>query len=139
MDITSISVFGFSLFRIILWLLFLVFLWATARKIIIDQKNDDRSLEAILWSYKWRIFLTVILFFGAMFYTQNEAPYRPKTTITKTDPLLEERLREIDSAEPPVIGPAQGDLRDAENDDYSERNAAENAEARKKFEELAPD
>ena len=97
------------------------------------KKNLQKKIpdyESVFLSRKGRLIVVLCLVLAGVYYLQVESAYRPKTTVGKTNPALQERLREIDTAEAPVIKPAEGDLKDAENSNYSEKNK-KSAEATK--------
>jgi len=142
MDITGISVFGFALVKVVLWILVIVSAIAIYLRVTnqIDRARnplkivDDRHVVSwVLWSNKVLISLWVVFFAAAVIYSQMEMGYRPKTVIQPANPLLEERLRVYDEAPAPVIGEAKSDLRDAANEGYSERNREENQAAKEAF------
>ncbi|MDD9867989.1 MAG: hypothetical protein OXU73_01500 [Candidatus Campbellbacteria bacterium] len=149
MDITAISVFGFALIKVVLWLVVIVSAVAIWRRMAnqveqADPKMVDGSERAspvgdVLWSNKWCIGLWMVFFAAAIIYSQVEMGYRPKTVIQPANPLLEEQVREYDKAPTPEIGPAESDLRDAANEGYSERNQEQNEVARDEFMKLMQD
>lgn len=142
MDITALSVFGFSIVKLLIWLMVILFAIFVARKVI-KQANSEVVTEGnasqfgdVLWSNKGIIFLWVVVFFAAMFFSQMEAAYRPKTVVQPNNSGLQQELRKLDQAEKPKIDPAEGDTRDKANDGYSKRNREGNVGAREDFKKL---
>lgn len=140
MDATSISIMSFTLIKIALWFAVIGFAIALARKVIresdpesIDEGDESPKTSDVLWSNKLRIGMWFILFFAASFYSQSEMAYRPKTVVQPSNPMLKEQLRKLDRTVTPTILPAKGNKRDAVNTGYSERNRAQNENARKSF------
>lgn len=146
MDITGLSVFGFALVKVILWLVVVVFAIAIGRRVM-KQANPEDVAEGevapqvgdVLWSNKGRIGIWVVLFAATIIYTQVEMGYRPKTVVQPANPVLKEQLRELDQTAATEIGPAEGDQRDAANRDYSQRNREQNEAAREAFGKLPDD
>lgn len=142
-DITGISVFGFAMAKIILWLFVLLFALYIIRKVlnqvnpeVVDESVGAPSVNEVLWRNKVKICLWILFFFSAVIYSQVEMGYRPKTLIQPTNQVLENKISELDNTEIPELGPAEGDLRDAANQGYSQRNRDENKRSIEDFKEL---
>ena len=142
MDMTAIGVMVFALLKVAIWLGLIGLGIYLGRKIWLQLQlvpsQEGESVAPtehyqVFWHNRYHIGGWVMLFFAAVFFTQIEAAYRPKTVVQPDNPVLEQQLREIDRTAAPVIQPAQGDLRDAANANYSEQNAQDNASAREQF------
>ncbi len=146
---TGMSIFGFAMLKIVIWLGVLALAVALGRKLWREMSSasvdtDVTADEAVmvvawpevLWLNRYYIGGWALIFFAALFWSQVEMGYRPKTVIQPANPVLEMQLREIDRLPAPDIKPAEGDLRDRANQGYNERNVDENAAARKQFMEL---
>ena len=148
MDMTAIGVMFFALLKIAIWLGLLALgfyygrqIWAQMNPDTLESEEPVHDVDqlAVLRQNRYKIGGWTMAFFAAVFFTQIEAAYRPKTVIQSDNLVLEQQLREVDRATAPVIKPAQGDLRDASNANYSAENAADNAAARERFLTLPDD
>ncbi len=104
-----------------------------------DGAQAKAGIPELLWGNRWRLVLWAFLVIAAFNFFQEEMGYRPKTEIRTDTSVLDQRLRNLDQAPAPSVKPAEGDLRDKKNENYSEKNLEENEEARKRFLELPDD
>ena len=151
MDITALSLIFFVLLKGALWISLIYFGYTVYQRVnrrlepTAPKGNEEGSaatpptptLTEALVAERLYVGLSVIALFALIFFTQSEMAFRPKTVIQPDNPELELQLRELDRMSPPVIMPAEGDLRDkAAYDGYSERNEKENKAAEDRFLEL---
>lgn len=146
MEVTAISTTFFALVKLVLWLGVVAWAIALGRKLWreADPKpsaDADGGIDEVVtvtwpdvwWNNRLNVAAWAIAFFAAIFFTQLEPAYRPKTVIQPNNAVLEQQLRELDRMPAPEIGPAEGDLRDAANAGYAEQNLEENEAARERF------
>lgn len=142
MDITALSLLGFSLIRLILIFFVIIFGWYAIRELLAKIKLDNsleesEGIESILWKMKYSIVSIVIALMVVSFYAQIESAFRPKTTIHyEKSSSVKTRMQEIDTSETPLLKEAQGDINDSSNSGYSERNNSENDSAIEKFKSM---
>lgn len=142
MDVTGISVFGFAFAKVILWVVVMlmgVYVLQRVRQSLKTEtgtSGDQLHTVDAVWSRKFLISFWVLLFFAAIFISQMEMAYRPKTVISPENPTLDRQMRQLDATDVPDIGPAEADRRDDANAGYRERNRRENDAAREAFKEL---
>lgn len=99
MDSVGLSVFFFMLIKVALWATFIVWLICLVYQISLSVFSRDRNQETpfdILWGYKFRITLTVIVFIMMVYWTAAETSYRPKTKLKTSNWQLEQRKERID-------------------------------------------
>lgn len=141
MDITGLSVAGFSVILLVLWLVIALWTVSLFRKIYVSaQPSDENDAETFSVWQKHHIGIVVwlVALVAVIYYTNHESAYRPKTVIANPAQYqLEAEMQKVDEAELPKIKPAQpmtpmdGDAKDA-----LEANDASNAAAREAFEKL---
>ncbi len=94
MDVTLISVFGFSVIKIVLWLI--VILWGISqiRKIYKVVQKDG-------WTYKsfkkvrFGLIMWILFCLCVVFYTNQNTAYRPKTKIKSSAEIaIEQEMRQ---------------------------------------------
>jgi hypothetical protein len=128
MDITSISVFGFSLLRIIIWVIVILYSIYLVRKINKENDSEDSKLSDVLYFNKFGIIFVVLLLAFAVLYTANESAYRPKTVINPPNKALNDELRRIDNSSVPEIKPGSSIVPDIKKTDSYNKNRESNKE-----------
>lgn len=104
-----------------------------------EEGQEKAEFSEFLWEKRWLFVLWAFVVAVALNFFQMEMGYRPKTEIQSDTSVMDQRLRDLDQALAPVVKPAEGDLRDKKNENYSEKNLEENEGARKRFLELPDD
>jgi hypothetical protein len=141
-DITLISVFGFSLIKVVLWIIVVLYSMAVIRKIYQASTSEDQAdlspIEGagVVYQNRWRIIRWFLFLVIVILYTANESAYRPKTVINPPNPALQEYLRAIDNAPPPEVEPAGSLAPQISDPDALKENRRSNAAARQEFEKL---
>ncbi len=142
LDATALSIGGFALAKVVLWLAVGFIVLAVCRRIYRDAQPTTESEDS---SQKWgdslsrnwlQLSFGVLLLVLAIGITQSEMGFRPKTVIQPANVELQQELRALDQTPAPVIAPAEGDLEDAANADYSDENRRTNEAARDRFRKL---
>ena len=131
-DQTLVSGIGWTIFFVVAW--FALIAWAV--KLALKFKGaDDHKL---VWDrQKVMIFLWVLVFFVLTVFTSTNWAYRPKQTLSPFDADREERLQEIDTAEPIEIPEASQSLTEREDwKTVKDRNVEGNRQAIDEFDEL---
>ncbi|MFC1802184.1 hypothetical protein ACFLY7_01960 [Patescibacteria group bacterium] len=138
-DTTLILVFGFSVIRIFLWGIVVVYTIAVLRKIYRDlnPKGDGAEISPVkvfLDINRWLIIRWVIVLLLVFFYSTQEFAYRPKVTVDRPNHALSEQLREIDMFLTPEIK-SRSSLGGVDKGAFEE-NDKSNREAQKRFMEI---
>ncbi len=134
MDAVFFSTFGFTILKVVMWILLLLWAFGLLRKIVPALSSPDVPPSDTLWKHRWGICLWAVALVAALFVTNVETAYRPKNTIDTKNQQREEQLREVDNATLPEVKPVTRDTPTAE--EAEAKNRAENEAARKAFEEL---
>jgi hypothetical protein len=139
MDQTAISVFGFSVILIVLWMI--VVLWAASvvRKIYLSTQSKVES--PTMW-FVWRnnrtgVLMWFLFFLAVCFYTANESAYRPKTIIANpAQHQLDAEMQKLDEMEIKQISPAQSMSPMDTGEDMLKKSERDNQKAREHFNNL---
>jgi len=133
MDQTAISVFGFSLILIILWII--VILWAAfvARKIYLftQPKVESPTMWFVWQNNRIGVLIWFLFFLAVCFYTANESAYRPKTIINNPAQYqIDAEMHQLDNTEIPKLNPSEAmapmDKNAIEKNEKSNKKAREN-------------
>ena len=138
MDATAVSVGGFALFTVCLWIGIILWAISIGRKVYLDaiKKDEDEQSPGpytVFQSSKWRIVVWFIALVVVVLFTVNSAAYRPKTVINPRNQELKERLQQIDESPTPVIKPSMSLVPEMDYQKAIDKNRESNKKAREEF------
>lgn len=140
MNQTAISVFGFSVVLVFLWVIVVVWGAAITRKIYLSGKSKIESPTPwFVWqNNRGKVLMWVLFLLVVCFYTSQESAWRPARTVI-TNPAqhqIDTEMRQLDEAELTKIKPAEPMSPIGDSAKSIEQNKKSNKDSRDAFNSL---